>query len=390
MEQKDLRKVIQANTLSGHEFRSLVYKGVHGKGGKRDTCFPFSPKDLFANVDFTRKNKTPIDIVRKYIGNNRHRDRLFCKIWSSLISLIIDGIIDSNDEFRMTFGKRNYVIHMEDTPRFYFDMLRASGKTYFSDIDLYKSSGAIKWIVFRYESGKRVVERWINPSGALRKKLVDNINNGGVSHSSSIRDWNYYIDKIAEIYYDVDKDDVRTAVYTSIKNFLLYCSMGRFRNNVDESNMFQVNRMPEERLLHHNEILREMKEYGMRIGHLFKRSNMTSDTDYIVCNFFSYREFMYGLCDKIHVKIFREPVSAVLSKDEFDVVLATQAENPNCRSIVRCSIMNDENFPSHEFFVGAGYLNFKIFGKNGPDYVNVEKMYKNKHIKERYEYASQN
>ena len=390
MEQKDLRKVIQANTLSSHEFRSIVYKGMRGDGWKKDTCFPFSPKDLFANVDFARKNKTPIDVVRKYIGNNRHRDRLFCKMWFTLIGLIIDGIIDNNDELRMTFGNRSYVIHMEDTPRHYFDQMRASGKTYFSDIDLYKSGSAARWIMFRYESGKRAIERWFNPSGNMRKKLVESINNESITHSSSIRDWNYYLNKVAEIYYDVDIADVRTAVYTSIKNFLLYCSMGRFKNNGDENNMFQVNRMPEEKFLHHNEILKEMKEYGLRIGHLFKRSNMTNDTDYIVCNFFSYREFMYGLSDKISVKIFREPVSAVLSKDEFDIVLAVQAKNPNCRSIVRCFVMNNENFPEHEFFVGAGYLNFKIFGKNSPDYVDVVKMYKNKHLKERYEYASKN
>mgnify|MGYP006376706547 CR=1 FL=1 len=136
----------------------------------------FNLDHIFMNFDLS-KLKMSNDLCEEITGD-RHRDVLVKRIFRSCVYLILNDIIDNNNTFQLPTGARKADIHMRRIHGDEFKWARKNGK--FKEIDFINSnfSGNELTLTMYNREGKPSREKPIYVDKCLKKKIIDNTNNG--------------------------------------------------------------------------------------------------------------------------------------------------------------------------------------------------------------------
>lgn len=107
---------------------------------------------------------------------NGNKSELIESIFRSCIKLIIDDIIDNNETFKLPTKARRSCIRIKRIDGDDFIRCRQNGK--FQDINFLKSNFTGYQMIFEYQVGKVLKEKYIYLDSVNKDKITENTNNG--------------------------------------------------------------------------------------------------------------------------------------------------------------------------------------------------------------------
>ena len=138
-----------------------------------DTSYTISVRELFCTFN-PKIIKTPLSVLSE-VFKTKHKQRIAAKVFTYFVYLILQDIIDNNVTFKLPTRHEAYLEMRKISGD---DFVQAKKNGAFKDIDYLASNFCAYHLQYRFMRNCGWKEKFIYVNSFLKKKIVDNTNNG--------------------------------------------------------------------------------------------------------------------------------------------------------------------------------------------------------------------